>query len=233
MAANYSTPALIKIIKQLLENNLTITNLTEFLEGLAVDESGFDCLDKNMLIAVLYNLFDGVKQQYSAWDVYLMNSIYQKAIGASLEKITIFEDSSSIKNSSDINEQKVKEKTSQISQKNQTKEESKDETSSDFVFSPSVNNTFTDVPDEVAKAFKNKYKVISKKAFPDIKFPSKGQTDILYIKDNLTIPGEEYQLELKIDSEGTVQEIQSLTKIKTAENYEEIYHGLLNYIDEA
>lgn len=63
---------------------------------------------------------------------------------------------------------------------------------------------------------------------PSIKYPSKGEITNLYFKDYDLIPGKTFQCEVFIDSEGNIIRFKGdPIEMLTADNYEEIYSGLV------
>lgn len=63
---------------------------------------------------------------------------------------------------------------------------------------------------------------------PTVKYPPKGEITNLYFKDYDLIPGKTFQCEVFIDSEGNIIRFKGdPIEMLTADNYEEIYSGLV------
>lgn len=85
--------------------------------------------------------------------------------------------------------------------------------------------------DELKLKIINVWSPFKKDADDGLKFPAPGETGNVFFTDEGTIPGKKYHCEVQIDSEGNILKFLSgPTEILSAENYEEIYAGLVGQL---
>lgn len=209
MGAYYSTDYIMDYLKKFLNNSLSPKDLQSFLEDVVAQEE-LNNLNNNLILLIFIDFFQTVKSNYSSWINYLFISLKMKIISSSLNTIVPIE----------LKEEIQTQKEENIAEKN----------SSTFSFKDvsAQINSMTDEEEEALKIFQKRYKKISKSEFPDVKLPPPGSgSDILNLKDNITIPGSVYTMELELDSEGNVLNILNLIKQKDANSANDIFQGIL------
>lgn len=85
--------------------------------------------------------------------------------------------------------------------------------------------------DELKLKIINIWSPFKKHADDGLKFPNPGETGNVFFTDENAVPGKKYHCEVQIDSEGNILKFLSgPTEILSAENYEEIYAGLVGQL---
>lgn len=208
MATTYSEKNILKYLQDFLNNNLTTKDFQIFLENL-LDIENFNDNKNNLLLIILFNSFEDIKNNYSPWVILLVENLKNKIILNSLKNIIDTDNSINTNNIKDID-------------------------SNNFVFNDvtaQINPNSSD-QDEMYEVFKERYKRILPSEFPNVKFPAPGTTDFLSLTDNMTIPGAIYSMDLELDSEGNVISLTNLTKKVNAKDAQDIFQGLMGELME-